>query len=89
MYNLDYHPKWKSYFQDLPEEIKLRVVKKIESISNTPKSQRHMRFGLPYFVSELGQYRITYKIIDLDNKIIFYFVGDHKEYEKWYSSILE
>jgi hypothetical protein len=34
-------------------------------------------------VEEVGQYRICYKSFE-DRKVRrFYFVGDHKEYERW------
>lgn len=89
MFSIKFHPYWEKYFCILSKDVKIRVLKKIKSISVSPKSQRHLRFGLPFYVSELGQYRITYKILGKENKIIFYFVGDHKEYEKWYSSVLD
>ncbi len=89
MFIVEFHSHWEKYFCILSEEIKIRVIKKIKYLSEHPKSQRHLKFGLQYFVSELGQYRITYKIFESENKIMFYFVGTHKEYEKWYSSVLE
>ena len=87
MYNLDYHPKWKEYFENLPENVKIRAIKRINFILENPTRQRHLKYGLPYFVVEFGQYRITYKVLESEQKIIFYFVGNHKEYEKWYSSL--
>ena len=44
-----------------------------------------MQFGLPYFVIEVGQYRIVYKYYEEKELKIIYFIGTHKEYEKWYS----
>jgi len=85
-----YFPKfddvWKKYFENLPNHVKIRVSKKIKNILEEPK-KRHLRFGLDYFVAEAGQYRITYKINDDNNTVEFYFVGNHKEYEKWYNFI--
>ena len=43
-----------------------------------------MRQTAKFFVDEVGQYRILYRIFDETNEIRFYFVGTHKEYEKWY-----
>ncbi len=82
MYSSDFDPKWKDRFARLPEDIKERVVKKMKQILNGLPG-RHLRFGLDFFVEEVGQYRICYKSFE-DRKIRrFYFVGDHKEYEKW------
>jgi len=78
-------PKWDNYFADLSHVIKLRVLKKIQQILANPL-KRHLKHGLPYFVEEVGQYRVVYKIDYLENAVKFYFVGDHKEYEKWLAS---
>jgi len=89
VYSIEYHSYWEKYFSVLPEDIKICVIKKIRFLSECPKSQRHLKFGAPFYVSEIGQYRITYKILETQNKIMFYFTGNHKDYEKWYSSVLE
>jgi hypothetical protein len=34
-------------------------------------------------VEEVGQYRICYKSFEARKVRRFYFVGDHKEYERW------
>ncbi|MFH1106407.1 MAG: hypothetical protein V1787_00775 [Candidatus Micrarchaeota archaeon] len=46
---------------------------------------RHMEKGLPYFVAQAGQYRIIYTCKEGVKRI--YFVGDHKEYERWYKQL--
>lgn len=43
---------------------------------------RHLKFGLDYFVAEIGQYRIIFK--EQENSRDIYFVGNHKQYEEWY-----
>ena len=40
---------------------------------------------LNLFVKKVGQYRIVYVKDIVEKKKIIYFIGDHKEYEKWYS----
>jgi mRNA-degrading endonuclease HigB of HigAB toxin-antitoxin module len=39
---------------------------------------------LAFFVDEVGQYRIVYRVLEETKHVRFYFVGTHKEYEKWY-----
>ena len=45
---------------------------------------RHLRRGLQFLVEEIGQYRIVYK--SHQNSKVIYFIGPHKEYEKWFRS---
>jgi hypothetical protein len=82
MYTSEFQDGWKDRFVKLPEDIKIRVVKKIKRILEGLPG-RHLRFGVDFFVEEVGQYRICYKSFE-DRKVRrFYFVGDHKEYERW------
>ncbi len=85
MYELEFGNEWNYYYERLSPDLRKRVWKKIQQIENGLPG-RHLRFGVNYFVEEVGQYRICYKSFD-DKKIRrFYFVGDHKEYEKWVKS---
>ena len=65
----------------MDKTIRERIIKRIARMRNEPPG-RHLRLGLDYFVEQVGQYRIIY-IID-DNRKEVYFIGDHKEYERWY-----
>ncbi len=82
MYQIAYDDKWGYYFDQLDEETKERVVKKIKKILEFPE-KRHLKH-INFFVDEIGQNRITYAVYKEQNKVKFYFVGTHKEYEKWY-----
>lgn len=65
----------------LDESVKERIVKKIEEMK-TREGYRKLR-GLPYFVAEAGQYRICF--IQENNERTIVFVGDHKQYERFYT----
>lgn len=81
-YSLEFDPIWRRYFEPLPEDLKERIAKKIKRILEGLPG-RHLRYGVDFFVEDVGQYRICYKSFE-DKKIRrFYFVGDHKEYEQW------
>ena len=83
MYSAEFDEKWKEFFEDLPEDMKLRVIKKIKRILEGLPT-RHLEHGVPYFVEELGrQYRICYKSFEDVKVRRFYFTGKHKDYEKW------
>jgi mRNA-degrading endonuclease RelE of RelBE toxin-antitoxin system len=81
-YSLDFAEGWEAYFEKLDKSMRERVWRKIQQLKTIPHS-RHLKHGLDYFVSEVGQYRIAYKINEEKKTKILYFVGDHKDYEKW------
>jgi len=85
MYSLEFDVDWNRYFHPLPEAIKIRIIKKIDHIILNPY-KRHMEGKAKFFVDEVGQYRLTYCVYETILLVKFYFVGKHKEYEKWYKS---
>lgn len=82
MFSIEFDPRWEEYYSSLPPDIKPRVWKKILQIQ-AGLPGRHLQHGIPIFVEEVGQYRICY-MEDKNNKIRkIYYVGKHKEYDKW------
>jgi mRNA-degrading endonuclease RelE of RelBE toxin-antitoxin system len=82
MYVSEFDQGWHGYFQPLDPEIKSRVAKKIKKILEYPQ-KRHLK-KVSFFVAEVAQYRIIYKVFEDNNRVRFYFIGNHKDYEKWY-----
>jgi len=87
MYDAAYDEEWPKYFNKLENEIRERVAKKIKKILEYPQ-KRHLKKGAEYFVGEASQYRIVYKVFEENKEVRFYFVGNHKEYERWYRQYL-
>lgn len=83
IYKAAYDEDWPDYFGKLEKEIKERVAKKISKILEFPK-KRHLGQKASFFVDEVGQHRILYRVFEETKEVRFYFVGNHKEYEKWY-----
>ena len=83
IYNIAYDDDWAKYFDLLEKEIKERAVKKIKKILEFPE-KRHLKKGANFFVAEVGQYRILYRVFEENNEVRFYFIGNHKQYVKWY-----
>ncbi len=83
MFAATFDEGWPTFFNALDSVMKERVAKKIRKILEHPK-KRHMRQNARFFVDEVGQYRITYRVFESQNEVRFYFVGDHKEYENWF-----
>ena len=47
------------------------------------KKRRHLKYGEPFFVDEVGQYRIVYEINNEEIVILVLFIGKHKDYENY------
>ena len=84
MYKATFHKGWPEYFDKLENQIKERTVRKIQKILECPQ-KRHLEGGAKYFVDEIGQYRILYMVFEEGQEVRFFFVGNHKQYEKWYN----
>jgi mRNA-degrading endonuclease RelE of RelBE toxin-antitoxin system len=63
---------------------KTKILKKLIQLEKENPA-RHLEKGLPFFVVEVGQYRICFELTEKKKKV--YFIGNHKEYEKWYSKL--
>lgn len=84
-YTILFDPDWDEHFQKLDRSVQTRIVKLINKLKGDVPA-RHLKHGLPYYAIELGQYRICFKIDKEKMAKILYFVGDHKDYERWYRS---
>ncbi len=80
MFAIHYAEGWDRFFSKLDNSEKIIIRKKIERLK-MPQNQRHLKHGLPYFVTEAGQYMIAYEEADSTRKVIF--ASNHKQYEKW------
>ena len=85
-YSIAYEPGWDEFFEKFDSSVQERVWKKIQQLKQGLK-HRHLKHGLPYFVEEAGGYRIVFKVFEMQKIKEVCFVGDHKQYEKWYSSV--
>ena len=85
MYDLEYDHDWQDYFEKVPLEIQKRFMKKIDKFIVHPSSSfEHKKHGVPFFSDRIGpNYRICFSSDENTKKRKFYFIGDHKEYEKW------
>ena len=83
-YDIQFYENARRQILEIDASVRERLLKRIERMQQEPPG-RHLQFGLPYFVIEVGQYRIVYKYYEEKELKIIYFIGTHKEYEKWYS----
>lgn len=84
MYALEYDQDWSIYFENVPPDIQQRFLKRREKYSNFPSfAFRHEQHGVEYFVDEIGQYRVLFTSDESTKTRRFYFIGKHKEYDKF------
>ncbi|MFH1224714.1 MAG: type II toxin-antitoxin system RelE/ParE family toxin [Candidatus Diapherotrites archaeon] len=85
IYRATYDEDWQKYFNCLDNATKERAAKKIKKILGFPK-KGHPGLRARFFVDEIGRHRIIYRVFGEHEEVKFYFVGNHKEYEKWYKA---
>ncbi len=85
MYCIDFDSAWYGFLSAVPLEVQRRFAKRLDKkyVSHPAAGFRHAKFGVPYFVDEIGQYRVCFKSDEHAKTRRFYFIGDHKAYERW------
>lgn len=84
MYTLEFENSWRDYFRNVPPDIQIRFKKRLQKYETFPDfAFRHEGRSVDYFVDEIGQYRVLFTSDENTKTRIFYFIGDHKEYEKF------
>jgi hypothetical protein len=63
----------------------LVFAKHLRKIAQMPP-RRHLKYGVPVHVEDVGQGRIVYQINE-DKLYVIRLFADHKDYEKWYRLI--
>jgi len=80
-WNVELNSNATKQFLKLDKSIRMLVSKKLTQLELKLFS-RHMKKGLPFFVEEVGQYRIAFE--EGKDLRTIQFIGTHKEYKKWY-----
>jgi mRNA-degrading endonuclease RelE of RelBE toxin-antitoxin system len=86
MYTPAFDENWPAYFEGLDKGTRERVAKKIKKIIRFPY-KKHLKGRARFFADEVGQYRIIYRVFEEDETVVFYFIGNHKDYTKWYGQL--
>jgi len=73
---------WDKHFKKFDNETKKRILNKFEQMKQ-PLQGRGMHSS-KYQVEETGQYRIAFIEYKEEGIKDIHFVGNHKQYEKWY-----
>lgn len=84
-WKIEFKPGWDKHFQDFDKEVKERILKKIDKMEE-PLPERGL-VSSRYCVEEVGQCRIAYIKSEADRVKKIHFIGNHKQYERWYSHL--
>ena len=81
MFKVIFLEGWDRFYSKMDKPEKDRIMKKIEQLPILAGA-RHLKHGVPNFVTEAGQYRVCFREEGDMRAVIF--AGNHKQYEKWY-----
>ncbi|MFH1751654.1 MAG: hypothetical protein ABH821_01820 [archaeon] len=83
-WKLGFKPSWDKFFKKFDKQTQKQVLKKFEKMKQ-PLQARGLHSSR-YQVEEVGQNRIAFIQYDKTRTKDIYFVGNHKQYEKWFKS---
>lgn len=85
MWIIAFSPEWEFWYSALDNSMQEIVLKKIKEIKSGERMYEHLKNGLPYFKAEFNnqRFRICFTETSETNTRMLFFVGDHKNYEKW------
>lgn len=85
MYKIKLMPGWDDHYKKFDKNTQEIILNKIEKQQQETKT-RHLKYGLVFFVAECGQNRIALKINEQEQTKEIWFVGNHKQYDRWRKS---
>jgi len=75
-------PNWDIHFKKFDKSTQEKIFKKLKQLEQ-PLQARGLHSS-KYRVEETGQYRIAFKNNHETRTREIHFIGNHKQYEKWY-----
>ena len=75
-------PNWDIHFKKFDKPTQNKIVKKLNQMEQPAKPRGLL--ASKYLVEEVGQYRVAYEADEQTYEKFIHFVGNHKQYEKWY-----
>ena len=83
-WKLKFREGWNKHFKKFDKTIQDKILKKIKQMKETLNA-RTMRSSR-YRIEEVGQYRIAFIQDEKTRTRKIHFIGNHKQYEKWYKT---
>lgn len=85
-WKIEYRDGWDIHLHSFSIDVQERLRKKIEQMKQ-PLQGRGLH-GSRYNIEEVDQYRIAYILDTQSQTKKIHFIGNHKQYEKWYSKVI-
>ena len=82
-WSLEFKPGWDEHFKKFDKSVREKILKKLAQMKQ-PLKGRGLHSSR-YQVEEVGGYRIAFIVDEQSRMKKIHFVGNHKQYEKWYS----
>ncbi|MBI5036062.1 hypothetical protein HZC09_01840 [Candidatus Micrarchaeota archaeon] len=84
-WNVEFKPGWDKHFSNFDKHVRGMIIKKLDQMEQ-PIVGRGLRSSV-YRVEEVGQYRIAFEQDEKSRTKFVHFVGNHKQYARWYKSL--
>ncbi len=81
-WKLEFKPDWDIHFKHFDRSIQQHIIKKLEKMKQ-PIQGRGLN-NSKYQIEETGQHRIAFIEDETTRTKYIHFIGNHKQYEKWY-----
>jgi len=81
-WELVFKPGWDNNFKKFDKSIQTIILNKLEKMKE-PSIGRGLHSSR-YQIEEAGQYRIAFILDEKNRTKAIHFIGNHKQYEKWY-----
>lgn len=78
-------PGWDEHFKKFDKRTQEKIFKKLKQLEQ-PLQARGLHSS-KYHVEEAGQYRIAFENNSQEKTREVHFIGNHKQYEKWYKNL--
>ena len=82
-WKVELKPGWDAHFKKFDKATREQIMKKLDQMDQ-PLQARGMHSS-KYQVEEVGQYRIAFRQDEKTLTKEVHFIGNHKQYEKWYN----
>ena len=78
VYKVFLHPKANSYLENVDDELKDRIMKKLHVLSRRPDAGEKLKHS-DFWRLRIGDYRVIYEIDRNNNRVIVLYVGHRRE----------
>lgn len=85
MWTLEFGSDWIYWYSKLDRSLAIIALKRMSDMKKGERQYQHLKYGSPFFKDEFEHQNFKICFLEDEEKKIrtLYFVGDHKNYDKW------